>query len=168
MKIKYNPYFLDTAYEQKTYNHIGKDYGDSKTADKGIILNITRWFRKQIYNKGEKFYKFCHTHADWIEHLKSRDVYIDDDNRQDYIGYLVRKERGAKISLEVTKVLIIPIYLALFSIIPTLEVVEKLTLLESVVLLCFVTAYATHILYKFSQELYFYQDYITYLKEADK
>ena len=42
MNRKYMPYGFDENYEYKTYRNIGKDYGDSRTADAGHIENIKR------------------------------------------------------------------------------------------------------------------------------
>ena len=48
MNRKYMPYGFDENYEYKTYRNIGKDYGDSRTANAGHIENIKRYFRKKV------------------------------------------------------------------------------------------------------------------------
>lgn len=55
MNRKYMPYGFDENYEYKTYRNIGKDYGDSRTANAGHIENIKRYFRKKV-NKKQKYY----------------------------------------------------------------------------------------------------------------
>lgn len=162
---KYKPYNLDITYEQKTYNHIGKDYGNRKTADKGIMRNFARWFRKWIYNRNEKHYKFCHTYGEWVEYLNSRDICIGADDRQDFLKYLMLRKRSAEIILEIEKVLVIPIYIAFFSILPSIYGMDKITLLHAVIILWMVVLLSICILYNASQEVYFLQDYIAYLEE---
>ena len=51
MNRKYMPYGFDENYEYKTYRNIGKDYGDSRTANAGHIENIKRYFRKKVKSK---------------------------------------------------------------------------------------------------------------------
>ncbi len=47
MKTKYKPYGFDEKYEFRTYKNIGRDYGDRKIADMGLVGNIKRFFRKK-------------------------------------------------------------------------------------------------------------------------
>lgn len=47
MNRKYMPYGFDENYEYKTYRNIGKDYGDSRTANAGHIENIKKVFSKE-------------------------------------------------------------------------------------------------------------------------
>lgn len=162
--LRYKPYNCDIGYEKRTYKYIGKDYGDAKTANKGVMSNFFRWFRKYIYNRNEKFYKFCHNHGEWIEHLRDSDIYHGQD-RKDFIAYLMQKKRTAEIMLDMVKVLVIPVYIALFSIMPSIETTQKLALTEVASLWFFIIGISVCLLKSSSLEVYFYHDYIKYFTE---
>lgn len=55
MKTKYKPYGFDEKYEFRTYKNIGRDYGDRKIADMGLVGNIKRFFRKKMNRKQKKY-----------------------------------------------------------------------------------------------------------------
>lgn len=50
MKNKYKPYMIDIKYECRTYQYVGRDYGNSKSADLSCIFNFDRFIRK-IWNR---------------------------------------------------------------------------------------------------------------------
>ena len=112
-KQKYKPYFFDYKYELKTYKHIGLDYGDSVSANKGWIQNARRWFRKHIYNRADSKYKTCDTYEDWEIHVKSKLPMRTD--YKNYMHWLIMQRQFAERELEIVKAILIPIYIALLS-----------------------------------------------------
>ena len=91
MNRKYMPYGFDENYEYKTYRNIGKDYGDSRTADAGHIENIKRYFRKKV-NKTQKYYATCDTYTQWKNYIKKN----TEKYQMDIENYKQRCTRGYK------------------------------------------------------------------------
>lgn len=51
-KKYFRPYDYDLDFEFKTYQCIGRDYGNSKTANQGWICNLKRFLeRREIKNR---------------------------------------------------------------------------------------------------------------------
>lgn len=114
-KQRYTPYFFDIKYEKRTYKHIGKDYGDRKTADRGLIKNFLRWYRKRIYNRKELKYKFCNTYEEWKHYLLER-KFCNISDKQNMIKFLNKQKMFCEKLFESIKTVIIPIYIALYSV----------------------------------------------------
>lgn len=112
-KKRFNPYEIDIEYEQKTYKHVGRDYGDFKSANLGSLFNLIRFFRKRRNQKKEK-YEFCNTYTEWESHVKMV-VKKDIINSNDLIHWLYSKRNIEKQMLESVKTIFIPAYLAIFT-----------------------------------------------------
>ncbi len=106
--------FFDIKYERRTYKHIGKDYGDRRTADRGLIRNFLRWYRKRIYNRKELKYRFCNTHEEWKLYLFER-KFCNACDKQNMIKFLNKQKRVYEKMSDSIKTVIIPIYSSLFS-----------------------------------------------------
>lgn len=113
-KQQYIPYFFNYKYERRTYKYIGRDYGDHIIVDKGWIRNLSRWYRKRIYNRKESKYKFCNTYEEWRRYLLEKQFY-NACVKQNMIKYLNRQKRVLEIIFESIKTIIIPIYIAIYS-----------------------------------------------------
>lgn len=107
----FKPYGLNIEYEINTYKNVGKDYGNRKDANLGLLLNMKRFIRKSVKNRGGKLYKFCHTYTEWKEHVKQifpRKNY----NYEDILHWLYKKKRNEESRLEAIKAILIPVYIA--------------------------------------------------------
>lgn len=113
-KQRYTPYFFDVKYEKRTYKHIGKDYGDCRTADRGLIRNFLRWYRKKLYNRKELKYKFCNTYEEWKLYLLEK-KFCNTYDKQNMVKFLNDQKRSYEKMFESIKTVIIPIYIALYS-----------------------------------------------------
>lgn len=113
-KSNYTPYNLNISYEQKTYKYVGYTYGDYTTANKGLLLNLRRFYLKKK-NKNEKNFKFCNTYSEWETHIKTI-IKTDMLNYNDFLHWLKAQKRNTETFLESIKGILIPIYIALFSI----------------------------------------------------
>ena len=98
-RIKYKPYNFDSDYEHRTYKYIGHDYGDAKTANKGLIKNVLRWLRRNFLNKGEGCYKFCNTYGEWRQYVKKKFFCNHSENGINMFKFLNIKKRKAAILL---------------------------------------------------------------------
>ncbi len=157
-KQKYKPYFFDYKYELKTYKYIGKDYGDSVTANKGWIKNVTRWFRKHIYNRADSKYKICNSYEDWEIYVKSKLPMRTD--YKNYIHWLIKQRQLAESELETVKAILIPIYIALLSM-KEIFFKRKTPDLGTVLILIIVIAIISAcILWKEKENLDFWNDWI--------
>lgn len=157
-KQKYQPYFLNYKYERRTYRHIGRDYGDSITADKGWIRNFTRWFRKHIYNKSEKKYKFCNTYEEWECYVKNKlPMKIDYKN---YMHWLIDQNRLADIELETVKAILIPVYIALLSMKDFLAIEGSSSLGTMIIFIIVIVGISVYILCIEKENLDFWKDWI--------
>ena len=115
MKNEFQAYNFNEKYEMKTYRYVGKDYGNRKTANRGVLSNIRRWFRKKT-NKTEKKYKFCDTYLEWKNHIKEIFPVKNSCEIDNFLHWLEQQMRYAKWELEAVKIILIPIYIALLSI----------------------------------------------------
>ncbi len=117
-KTNYMPYNINLKYEWETYKHIGKDYGNSRIANIGMRANFLRYVRR-ITNRDEKNYKFCNKYSEWEEHVRyilNRKI----NNYNDMIHWIVKKQRISQYILTILKAIVIPIYIAIFSLSDTL------------------------------------------------
>lgn len=113
-KQNFVPYGINIRYEIKTYKMIGTDYGDAKTANRGVWLNFLRFWRR-VLNKKQKKYKICHTYSDWEQHVESV-LNKNMLNYTDFLHWLYGKKTNAEEMLALIKVVLIPMYIAVFSI----------------------------------------------------
>lgn len=170
---KYKPYNLDVEYEHRTYKHIGKDYGNSKTADKGLFRNILRCLRRYL-NKDEKYYKFCNTYSEWKEYVKEKLFCTYSANGENISKYLNVKKRKVAILSEVSKVALIPIYIAVFSILPDMfpdETWEQYSTYIGISMIIFIiiTVVASMgLLNKYNHAENFYQDFIECIENSER
>lgn len=164
MKSKYfNAYGLDFEYEFETYKHVGKDYGNCKNANKGLILNITRFFRKHVTNKKEHKYKFCNTYSEWEEQVQ-KVLLHNVCNNEDMLHFLYQKKRDAKVFLEGIKVILIPIYIALLQMIDIFYTSTTGKGAFTIVIMVIITMVSTCVLGDAMKKVYFLDDFIQIAK----
>ena len=121
MKKKYfQPYDIKIKYEYETYKYVGRDYGNSKDAYLGWLANLARFLRKWR-NKKQKRYAFCNTYTEWECHVKAL-VRKDIFNRNDLLHWLYAKRNFEEKILEFIKIILIPIYLVLLSVLSIFEI----------------------------------------------
>lgn len=170
-KQRYTPYFLDFNYERRTYNHIGQDYGNRRSANKGWLGNFFRWYRKRIYNRKESKYKFCDTYEEWRSYLLERE-FGNAYDKQNMIRFLCQHKRTCEKLFESIKTIMIPIYIALYSGVITImnkfstemEAAEagfgNLMLLCAIFMTLFIIILSTGWIFHYKNNIYFYTDYI--------
>lgn len=161
MKKKYfTPYGIDETYELETYRHVGRDYGNKKNANLGWTLNFKR-YRRKWKNRNQKQYAVCHTYTEWENHVKTV-INHDIINSNDLIHWLYQKRDWAIRSLEVEKLILVPIYVALLSLI----IVEsgELSIVARLMLFLFLAGVIIWIsvdcFFKAFVEVSFYKDFI--------
>lgn len=160
MKKKYfTPYGIDEIYELETYRHVGRDYGNRGNANLGWILNFMRYRRKRK-NRNQDQYAVCYTYTQWENHVKTvinRNII----NTNDLIHWLYQKRDWAIRSLEVEKLILVPLYIAFLSLI----IVESGELSFAAMLMIFLFLAGIIIwvsidcLFKTSVEVSFYNDF---------
>lgn len=174
-KQRYTPYFFDIKYEKRTYKHIGQDYGDRRTADKGWIRNFLRWYRKRLYNTKESKYKFCNTYEEWRLYLFER-RFCNTYDKQNIIKFLNKQKRTNEKIFESIKTIIIPIYIALYS--GTITIMDKFSVemevaesgskelisLCMIIMTLFIISVSFYWIFQHKNDIYFYEDYIDCLK----
>lgn len=177
-KQRYTPYFFDIKYEKRTYKHIGKDYGDRKTADKGLIRNFLRWNRKHIYNRKELKYKFCDTYEDWKLYLLDR-KFCNNYDKQNMIKFLNKQKRSCGKIFESVKTIIIPLYITIYS--GAIALMDKFwsetEALESmprksmsvylILLLLFIIGVSFYWIVKNKDDISFYKDYMDCMEKNE-
>lgn len=109
----YRPYGIDMKYEYKTYKYVGKDYGDRKSASRGWVGNLKRWLRKKK-NKKQGRYAICNTYTQWEEHVKNV-IKKEMINYEDFIHWMYEERNKAETELEIIKLVLVPIYIALIA-----------------------------------------------------
>lgn len=170
-KQRYTPYFIDIKYEKRTYKHIGLDYGDHRTADKGWIRNFLRWYRKKLYNRKELKYKFCNTYEEWKLYLLEK-KFCNTYDKQNIIKFLNDRKRSYEKMFDSIKTVIIPIYIALYSgmiaIMDKFSTEMEATESESreLMFICvismtlFILTISFYWIFQHKSDIYFYEDYI--------
>lgn len=149
-------YGINLEYEIRTHKYIGKDYGNSKTINRGVLLNIKRYLRKKCYNHKEKRYKFCNTYSDWVEHVKGI-VPKESCNTNDFLRYLILKRRDAELYLEVVKIILIPIYIAMMGLKDVFNIKDIWTALIMLIPIAIASCY---VIYSSTQKVEFFKDLI--------
>lgn len=166
-KQRYTPYFFDIKYEKRTYKHIGKDYGDRRTADRGLIRNFLRWYRKRIYNRKELKYRFCNTYEEWRLYLFER-KFCNVCDKQNMIKFLNKQKRVYEKMFDSIKTVIIPIYIVLYSIgiaamdkiSAEMEATEEAKIFCMIFMTLFIVSISSYCIFLFKSDIYFYEDYI--------
>ncbi len=173
MKNKYFvEYKLNIAYEINTYKHVGRDYGDRKTANLGWYFNCKR-FARRIINKREKKYKICNTYTEWKAHVIDaipKDRYIYDD----MVHWLYKQKRYAENYLDAIKAILIPLYIAIIGIKEFFESTdsekfEKIPHNQKIGLFIFAIFFiiflSTKILWSAQEKVQFFEDFICIAEE---
>lgn len=169
-KKYFRPYGLDLKYELNTYRQVGRDYGNRKTAHKGLLLNFMRWRRKRKNRKEDK-YKFCNTFSDWKRHVqKILPTHIR--NYEDMIHYLHKQKSEAEDKLEEVKSLLIPMYIAMIALDGVFLGPEKskseYNFFYVIVSLLIIVFISVSRLWKAKTEVDFYHDFIEIAEKMKK
>lgn len=162
MKTKdYNPYKIDIKYEYRTYRYIGRDYGDRKSANIGVIDNLIRCLRKEV-NKNENYYATCNTYTEWYMHMKTI-IPSGKNNSKNMLYWLRKNQKAAKHYLEAIKVVLVPIYIALISIFDIFS--DEKRKLEGLIIILIMVVLSTFILMKASIKKEFFDDITDIIQE---
>lgn len=161
MKIKkrtfYVPYNFDGRYEIKTYSNVGKDYGDSKTANKGFLFNFFRFYRK-VKNNDELQYKRCDTYSDWKSYIEGK---YEDVKNVDFHKYLYMRRRQAKQSAELIKAIVVPVEVAILSLVFKENTNIDIWVVSAAAL--FLCIFLSYEISNYNEEENFYEDCINVL-----
>lgn len=165
MKQKYEPYKINIRYELETYKNIGKDYGNSKTASKGVLFDFLRFVRKRK-NKGQIKYRFCDTYSAWEEHI-NKVLSVDIRNYEDLLHWLMGKKNEAQQYLDAVKAILIPIYVSLISL---YKVFGKNTdsLVDLIVMMLVIVFFSVIILDSAIEKVEFYDDFIKVARNSKR
>jgi len=166
MKKKYfNEYGLDMEYEFETHRHVGKEYGNKKSADKGWIFNSIRFWRRKISNKKQNKYAFCNTYTEWEEHVRA---IIPDNicNSIDMLHWLEGGRRSVGAFLEAIKVIMFPVYIAYLQFIDNYYGKENGKFVFFVIVMLIMVMMSLSILKRATEKLEFYEDFISVVKEV--
>lgn len=163
MKNKYKPYMIDIKYEFKTYQHVGKEYGNSKSADLGCVSNFRRFIRR-IWNRKQNKYKFCNTFSDWKEHITSvlnKNIL----NYDDMVHWLIDERNFAKQYLESIKAILIPIYIALIGVYSLFLNEGDNPLCALILIMLLIVAVSVYFLHDATEKVAFFEDCIQIANE---
>lgn len=111
-RAEYRPYNLDMNYLFDTYRNIGKVYGNRKYANRGVVFNIIRWY-KRLKNRSERKYKNCDTYSAWEKYVKNIFQQIPAQHYSDMIHFLIGENNYFQGLLDVVKCILIPLYIAI-------------------------------------------------------
>lgn len=163
MKNNYfKPYGMNIEYELKTYKYVGRDYGELKTANRGWFSNFTRFLRKKV-NKKQNRYCACNTYSEWKLHVKGilkKEIL----NYNDFLHWLYQQKRNAEIFLDSVKTILIPLYVAMISVsnlFPEGEAGETSILIAIFIVALFSAIYLS----KAEEKVQFYNDFIEIAEE---
>lgn len=157
-KQHFRAYGVDLDYEYKTYKNVGKDYGNSKTADKGCIANFTRFYRKK-FNKNQKNYATCNTYTEWKKHVKC--VTTEGiANYEDFLHWLNYKKSCSEERVETAKVILIPVYIVLISLSMQIYYSDSITIWHAMISIAIIVVMAAIILLNALEKVRFYEDII--------
>lgn len=157
-KQRFKAYGININKEYKTYRNIGKDYGNSKTADKGKIANFIRFCRK-IFNKNQTKYAVCNTYTEWKNHVKSilpKDII----NYEDFLHWLYYYKSDSEDGVEFIKVIQIPMDIGLISLIIQIYNPEKITIESVIVGVIIAVVISVIFLSNALEKVRFYEDFI--------
>lgn len=160
MKKRYfEPYGIKINYELKTYKFVGRDLGDSKTVNLGLISNLKRFCRKRK-NREHETYAICNSYTEWESHIKK----IIDNHfwGVDLIHWLYYKRNSEQQILEAVKIVLIPVYIMLISLselfIDSIYKEYCLSALGALIILIIICSAC--ILYDEMDKVNFYNDFI--------
>lgn len=156
----FKPYGIDKTYELETYRHVGRDYGNKKNANLGWAFNIRRYIRRKI-NRNQERYAVCHTYTEWENHVKSV-INHNIINSNDLIHWLYQQRDWAVRSLEVEKLILVPIYVTLLSliIVESGELSFAARLILFLILAGIIILVSVDCFFKAFVEVSFYNDFI--------
>lgn len=160
-RLKYTPYYFNTKYEYKTHKYIGRDYGDFKTADKGILGNFTRFLRR-LWNKDQKSYKVCNTYTEWQMHVEDI-IRRDFSNYEDFLHWLYFMKRESRENLKMVEIIQIPAYIVIFSLSISMFGLEHITL-EICMIIFFLIGGCVIYLINANSRVHFFDDIIEIAK----
>lgn len=163
MKHKYRPYGINIKYELETYKNIGKDYGNSQTASKGVLFDFLRVVRKYT-NKNQKKYNFCDTYSTWKMHVDNI-LNIDMINYEDFLRWLERQKKEAQHYLDAVKAVLIPIYVSLISLYKVFSG-ETDSLAFLIFVMAFIAFFSVCILENATEKVEFFDDFIEIAAKA--
>ncbi len=163
MKEQYKPYMIDIKYEIKTHKNVGKDYGDSKTADLKLVMNFFRFVRK-IRNRKQTKYKTCNTYSDWEKHMSN---VLDKGivNYDDMVHWLISERNYAKHYLDAIKTILIPLYISLTGVYTALGEVVDNSAMNLIIIMVIITIASVFALVDASEKVNFYDDVIEIAKK---
>ena len=153
-------YGLNLKYELETYRHVGKDYGDRKNANRGWLFNFIRFLRKK-FNQKEKRYKFCNTYSEWKRHVKEI-IPKNICNYDDFLHFLILERKDAETYLETFKIILIPIYIAMFGMNKLFPMDNPVTAIGTIIT---IAGFSSCIVYFEKKKVEFYEDLIEVVKE---
>lgn len=166
-KHYFKAYKFEFDYEFNTYQNVGKDYGNRKTANKGWLINLIRWNRKRK-NKNDQKYKTCNTYLEWREYVITK-IPLKKKDRKNMYHYLLKNRNEARMNLDIAKSIIVPIELAVVSFYVAFCDQDKVNLDAGFVfIIILVTVLMVKMLSKEIEEVSFYNDYIDIFDENDK
>ena len=161
----FKPYDIDVGYEYRTYKYIGKDYGNRKNANLGWEFNLRRYLRKKT-NRNQRRYTVCHTYTEWENHIRTV-INHNIINSNNLMHWLYQKRDWATRGLEVEKLILVPIYVTLLSLIivesggHSFTVRLMLFLFLAGIIICF----SVDCFFKAFVEVSFYNDFIRIVEE---
>lgn len=162
-EIKNRPYDFDIDYEIETYKHIGKKVKKS--------------------HRNRKLYSICNTYSEWEKHVKNT-LHIEILNYGDFIHWLNEKLRQAETFVEIIKCVLIPIYIALISVLDSffpnidqqmslqmslrmsLRMYQNGKVFVSLAIIAVVVFFSVSILNNEMQKVSFWKDYIKIAKSC--
>lgn len=160
MKPKYKPYGFNEKYEYRTYKNIGRDYGNRKYANMGPIYNAERFMRRKM-NAKEKSYAICDTYLCWKEYIE-KNIEKNLLGNENYKHWLVKQQRYYKERLEAIKVILIPLYIFILTVL--LEGTQHNST-QILVATIFAETVMCILVMKDTRKCSFYGDYISILEE---
>ena len=120
-------------------------------------MNLLRFIRKWR-NREQTEYKTCNTYSDWEKHIYNI-VSSHKRNYVDMLHWFISQCDQAKVHVECVKGILIPIYIAFFTIYDSF-LGEKLNFGSLVILILILTVFSTGSLYDALQKENFYEDLI--------
>lgn len=162
-RAEYRPYNLDMNYLFDTYRNIGKVYGNRKYANRGVVFNIIRWY-KRLKNRRERRYKNCDVYSEWEKYVKNILGQVPAKNYSDMIHFLIGEKNYYQSLLDGVKSILIPLYIAILGMTGMLLELDRfsgITRYVFSVVLAFVVMYVSlSVLVVTQMKVEFYQDLI--------
>ena len=156
---KLNPYDFEYKYEYGIYERIGIKYRNIH--GKRIRRWVSTIFRKLSRKKP---YPILHTYSDWEEHILKK---IPENKRQckNIMHWMIEQERLEHTHLNILSTVLIPIYIALLSLLEYFGVKNLFGLISFIIVIAPVS-YA--ILYLQTCKVEFWNDVIEIVKNKEE